>query len=124
MREAAIEQPLAGAVDAVATRLESLARDASAELARQGVSGGQVTLHRRVHVRYEGTDSALVVPFGSAADIRSAFETAYRQRFAFLMHERALIVEAVSVEAVGAGDAPAEPRHPALEQGRARWPTP
>jgi 5-oxoprolinase (ATP-hydrolysing) len=119
MREAAIELPLAGSVDAVATRLESLARDASAELARQGVSGGQVTLHRRVHVRYEGTDSALVVPFGSAADIRSAFETAYRQRFAFLMHERALIVEAVSVEAVGAGDAPAEPRHPALEQGRA-----
>jgi 5-oxoprolinase (ATP-hydrolysing) len=63
-------------------------------------------------VRYEGTDSALVVPFGSAAAIQTAFEAAYRQRFAFLMSERRLIAEAVSVEAVVAGDAPAEPRHP------------
>src|SRR5205085_4846042 len=36
---------------------------------------------------------------------------AYRQRFAFLMAERRLIVEAVSVEAVAEGDAPAEPVH-------------
>ena len=35
----------------------------------------------------------------------AGFEAAYRQRFGFLMHERRLIVEAVSVEAVGAGDA-------------------
>ena len=68
-------------------------------------------MHRRVHVRYEGTDSALVVPFGSVADIQAAFEAAYRQRFAFLMAERRLIVEAVSVEAVAAGDAPTETRH-------------
>jgi len=69
-----------------------------------------VAIHRRVHLRYEGTDSALVVPFGSVAQIQDAFEAAYRQRFAFLMKERGLIVEAVSVEAVGAGDAPAEER--------------
>ena len=42
-----------------------------------------------MHVRYEGTDSALVVPFGGLAEIQSAFEDAYRQRFAFLMKERA-----------------------------------
>lgn len=111
MREAAVEQPLAGALEAVGARLDTLAADAAGELKRQGVSGGEVKLHRRVHLRYEGTDSALVVPFsGSAAEIQAAFEAAYRQRFAFLMNERALIVEAVSVEAVGAGDAPAEPR--------------
>lgn len=110
MREGAIEQPLATSMAALTERLDALAADAEGELKRQGVSGGQVQLHRRVHVRYEGTDSALVVPFGSAAEIQSGFESAYRQRFAFLMHERRLVVEAVSVEAVGAGDAPAEPR--------------
>jgi 5-oxoprolinase (ATP-hydrolysing) len=41
----------------------------------------------------------------------AGFEAAYRQRFAFLMHGKGLIVEAVSVEAMIAGDAPAEPRH-------------
>jgi len=116
MREAAIEEALAdpAAVPMIAHRLDTLATDAEAELRRQGVNGGQVQLHHRVHVHYEGTDSALVVPFGSAAEIQSAFEAAYRQRFAFLMKERGLVVEAVSVEAVGAGDAPAEARYTAL----------
>jgi 5-oxoprolinase (ATP-hydrolysing) len=108
MREAAIEKPLAAALELVEAQLEALAAEAEAELRRQGVSGGRVHTLRRVHVRYEGTDSALVVPFGSVAEIQSAFEAAYRQRFAFLMKERALVAEAVSVEAVGAGDAPAE----------------
>lgn len=111
MREAAIELKLAAALQTVETRLDELATEAEAELRRQGVSAGVVHTHRRVHLRYEGTDSALVVPFGSAAELQEAFESAYRQRFAFLMKERALVVEAVSVEAVGAGDAPAEPVH-------------
>lgn len=108
MREAAVELPLADALPTVAQRLDALAAEAEGELRRQGVSGGEIRTHRRVHVRYEGTDSALVVPFGSVVEVQSAFEAAYRQRFAFLMKERALVVEAVSVEAVGAGDAPAE----------------
>ena len=122
MREAAVELPLAEAMAEVATRVDALAVAASDELRRQGTGGGQVQVqvrvHRRVHVRYEGTDSALVVPFvssdGSAVQIQAAFEAAYRQRFAFLMAERRLIVEAVSVEAVAQGDAPAEATHPLL----------
>ncbi|MBL8307229.1 MAG: hydantoinase B/oxoprolinase family protein, partial [Rubrivivax sp.] len=63
-----------------------------------------VTLRRNVHVRYQGTDTALVVAFGAAPDIVAAFEAGYRQRFAFLMPDRGLVIEAVSVEAVGAGE--------------------
>jgi 5-oxoprolinase (ATP-hydrolysing) len=119
MREASIEQPLVSALAAVQQRVDELGSEAADELARQGVGSGLVHLYRRVHVRYEGTDSALVVPFGSAAEIQTAFEAAYRQRFAFLMTERRLIAEAVSVEAVAAGDAPAEPRHPIDASGPA-----
>ncbi len=111
MRQAAIELPLLTALDAVTQRVDALALVAADELKRQGTGSGALQVHRRVHVRYEGTDSALVVPFGSAEDMRLAFEAAYRQRFAFLMAERRLIVEAVSVEAVAAGDAPTEPVH-------------
>jgi len=63
-----------------------------------------------VHLRYAGTDTALRVPFGRVDDMQAAFDAAYRQRFAFLMPERAVVVEAVSVEAVGAGEMPAERR--------------
>ena len=118
MREAAVELPLAEAMLEVAKRIDALAATAINELQRQGTGGGPVQVFRRVHVRYEGTDSALVVPFvsnnGSAVQIQAAFEAAYRQRFAFLMAGRRLIVEAVSVEAVAPGDAPTEAASPLL----------
>ena len=113
IREQAIELPLASeSLPLVGERLDALAAAARAELQRQQAAAGAVTIHRRVHVRYEGSDSALVVPFGDMQTIVAGFEAAYRQRFAFLMQGKSMMVEAVSVEAVVAGDAPAEPRHP------------
>lgn len=113
IREQAIELPLSQqTLPLVAEKLEALGAAAQAELERQQVSAGTVQLRHRVHVRYEGSDSALVVPFGDLGTILAGFEAAYRQRFSFLMQGKALMVEAVSVEAVVAGDAPAEPRHP------------
>ena len=122
IREQAVERKLAPeALPDIVARLDALAEAAVGELERQQASAGAVTTHRRVHVRYEGTDSALVVawppgaedtvPEALVAAITAGFEAAYRQRFAFLMTGKALVVEAVSVEAVVAGDAPAEPLH-------------
>ena len=113
IREQAVELKLAAdALPQIAERLDALAEVAQAELTRQEVSTGSITTHRRVHVRYEGSDSALIVPFvDNIAAITKGFEAAYQQRFAFLMHGKGLVVEAVSVEAVVAGDAPAEPQH-------------
>ncbi|MBA4175075.1 MAG: 5-oxoprolinase [Leptothrix sp. (in: Bacteria)] len=107
MREASVELPLDGAgLAAAASRLAELEAAAVAEVATQGVAAAAITARRKVHVRYQGTDSALLVPWGTADAIGQAFEAAYRQRFAFLMAGRALVIEAVSVEAVGVGEAP------------------
>jgi 5-oxoprolinase (ATP-hydrolysing) len=112
IREQAVELPLvASSLPSVAEKLDALAATAEAELGSQQVNAGTVQVHRRVHVRYEGSDAALVVPFGDLTSIQAGFEAAYRQRFAFLMQGKRLVVEAVSVEAVVAGDAPHEPRH-------------
>ncbi|OHC77148.1 MAG: 5-oxoprolinase, partial [Rhodoferax sp. RIFCSPLOWO2_12_FULL_60_11] len=116
IREQAVEVKLsAQAIPEIEGKLLALAAAAQAELQRQQVSTGTVSQFKRVHVRYEGSDSALVVPFGSMAEIKSSFEAAYRQRFSFLMLGKGLVVEAVSVEAVVAGDAPAEPVLPTFE---------
>src|SRR5258705_6363899 len=64
MRQAAIELPLDTAGAAPAERLDALAAEAVGELERQGVPAAQIVGHRRVHVRYESTDSAMVGPFG------------------------------------------------------------
>ena len=112
IREQAIEARLnAQTLQTVHVALETLATAAQAELQSQQVGQGQVTVHQRVHVKYEGTDTALIVAFGDLRQIEAAFERAYQQRFAFLMQGKGLVVEAVSVEAVIGGDAPSEPRH-------------
>ena len=112
IKEQAIELKLTtSALPEIAQALNGLAATAEAELQRQQVNTGNITTHHRVHVRYEGSDAALIVPFGTLEQIESGFEAAYRQRFAFLMQGKGLVVEAVSVESIIAGDAPAEPRH-------------
>ena len=109
IREQAIELPLVmESLPLVAEQLDALGDKARAELERQQVNAGAVTVAYRVHVRYEGSNSALVVPFGNLEQVQAGFEAAYRQRFAFLMSGKRLVVEAVSVEAVVSGDAPSE----------------
>ncbi|MBC5784834.1 hydantoinase B/oxoprolinase family protein [Ramlibacter sp. USB13] len=122
IRERAVEALLSPEqLPAIAAQLDELAAAAQGELQRQQVSAGAVQVRRRVHVRYQGSDSALVVPFGTQQEIVDGFEAAYRQRFSFLMPGKPMIVEAVSVEAIVAGDAPAEPtltEHPQREVPR------
>jgi 5-oxoprolinase (ATP-hydrolysing) len=119
IREQAVEVRLnSEALIEVRRKLATLADAARSELERQQVAKGAVTVHQRVHVKYEGTDTALIVPLGDLAQIEAAFERAYQQRFAFLMQGKAMVVEAVSVEAIIGGDAPAEARH-ALHGARA-----
>ncbi len=121
MREQASEVKLAPeAIAGIGVQLDALAQAAEAELRHQQLGFGQVSTRRRVHVRYEGSDAALIVGYPQGGDANAAavmrqieadFEAAYRQRFSFLMQGKGLVVEAVSVEAVIAGDAPVEPRH-------------
>jgi 5-oxoprolinase (ATP-hydrolysing) len=101
MRERAVEKPLDDSLDAVA---RELAADASRDLVSQGVPAERIHVLRRVHVKYEGTDTALAVMLGPRADMVAQFEAAYRKHFSFLMPERPLIAEALSVEAVAAGE--------------------
>jgi 5-oxoprolinase (ATP-hydrolysing) len=102
MRSRAIELKLESAnLPALGTTLDELAATTRDEVARQGVSPADITIHRRAHLRYEGTDTALVVPAGEAAAMQRAFEAEYLQRYSFLMPDRALMIEAASVEAVG-----------------------
>ncbi len=102
LKEKAVEEPLvSGYADAKAV-LDSLEQEGTAEMAAQGIVTDRITALRRLHLRYEGTDMALLIPDGSVEEATAAFEAAYEQRFGFVMREKPLIVEAVSVEVIGA----------------------
>jgi 5-oxoprolinase (ATP-hydrolysing) len=104
MREMTIERVLATeTMSDVRMRLRELGDAARAALLAQGLDAERIHLIERVHLKYEGTDTALSVAFGTRAEMVDAFEDAYHRRFSFLMRERRLIVDAVSVEAIGGG---------------------
>ena len=104
MRESAVEAPLTADLPGrLATGvLRDLEESARAELAAQGTDGAVIQVTRRVHLRYDGTDTPVQVRLGTAGEMTEAFERAYRTRFSFLMADKPIVVEAVSVEATAA----------------------
>ena len=109
MRERAVEAPLSE-LAALRTMAEELAAQARADLAAQGVAAGQVV--KRVHLKYEGTDTALPVALGASDEMTAQFEAAYRKQFSFLMPGRRLVAEALSVEAIAPGESVQERPRP------------
>jgi len=106
MREAAVEARLDTALmPRLEQLLAGLAAAARDEVLGQGVAAQHVTENKYAHLKYEGTDTAISVGFASLQEMAAQFEAGYRQRYSFLMPERALVVEAVSAEAIGAGEA-------------------
>ena len=103
MREQAVEAPLTTeGLENLPGTLDPLERDARAEVTAEGVPPERITAAHRAHLRYQGTDTAVIVPVGSLADMTAAFEAEYSRRFSFLMPDKPVIVEAVSVEVTGA----------------------
>ena len=105
IKEQALEKTLQDSLwPELRNTLSQLSAQAQTALRLQMVGGGELHTLERVHVRYAGTDSALMVPMGSLQEVKKAFEQAYLRRFAFIMPDKTLVVEAVSVEAVLAGE--------------------
>ncbi|MCP5083011.1 MAG: 5-oxoprolinase [Alphaproteobacteria bacterium] len=103
-RDRAIEEPLTqDTADQVAIIIDDLATENRADLARQGIPGSESQTHTHLHLRYDGTDTSLLVPYGSALAMRASFEDAHYKQFGFISPEKTIIVEAMSVESVGGG---------------------
>ncbi|HEX3060448.1 MAG TPA: hydantoinase/oxoprolinase family protein, partial [Usitatibacter sp.] len=106
LREEAVERRLeVAAIAEIEEKAVKLGEACVRELTEQGAQFDR--LEKRLHLKYEGTDTSLPVALGAVEAMRADFERLYRSRFSFLMPDRALIAEAVSVEAVGRPDASA-----------------
>ncbi|MBT3551765.1 MAG: 5-oxoprolinase [Rhodospirillaceae bacterium] len=104
-RERAVEIELTTSalrdLEPVLADLESQCRD---ELADQNIAADQTQIHRRLHIRYAGTDTALEVPFAPLDKVSGDFGAAHRSRFGFIDPGRSLVIEAAFVEAVGGAE--------------------
>jgi 5-oxoprolinase (ATP-hydrolysing) len=119
VRQQAVEAPLDDGVRATLEKVAGKLADAAAgEVAGQGVAPGKIKIYVRAHIRYAGTDTALIVDAGKLSfpspqgggealaalqKIKNTFERMHQARFGFVDRTKALVLEAVSVEAVGGG---------------------
>jgi 5-oxoprolinase (ATP-hydrolysing) len=102
MRELALEITLApSAMTGLQSKLQELASEARSDLLAQGVEASRIEIIERVHLRYDGTDSVIVVNLDTVDNMTAQFESAYQKRYSFLMQDKALVAEAISVEAIG-----------------------
>src|SRR4051812_19301511 len=121
-RQQAIEEPFGAKSLASLNKIaKRLAKEVSAEVAGQGVPAKTIKGHVRAHIRYAGTDTALVVKAGTLSAMKSAFEKAHKAQFGFVDRKKDLVIEAVSVEAVGGG---AKFKEKTLKTTRAKLPSP
>jgi 5-oxoprolinase (ATP-hydrolysing) len=118
-RQLAVEEPFeADVVERLVGRFDALCNDVTTELLDQGVEPEQI--HRRLHLRYAGTDTPLEATGESHQAILDAFEAQHRTQFGFISPDKSIVIEAIEAEAVGGGADATEPEHP-ISTGR---PTP
>ena len=118
MREQAVETHFSPhALHELTALADLLATEAVGELREQGADLSRVSVFRRLHLRYAGTDSALPVDLAPVESATAAFTAAHRARFGFATPGRDIIVEAVAVEATAGGDPVEETPIPAREFG-------
>ena len=120
MREQAVEQRLEPDLLASLQGLcDCLAADARAALLAQGGDADRLLTRHRLHLRYEGTEAALIVDLADYDSIIAAFTEAHRTRFGFATPDRAITVEAVAVELLQPGEPVAEARLAPRADGQA-----
>ena len=107
MREQAVEAPLTtDLIKSLPATTGPLERHGRAEVEADGGPARRITATHRAHLRYQGTDTAVIVPVGPLEQMTAAFEAEYARRFSFLMRDKPVIVEAVSVEVTAARQEP------------------
>ncbi len=105
MREQTLEAELdeAGLSEAEVV-LTSLSKDAAGTLVGQGVDRCNIQLKQSLQVKYQGSDTSLMVPFDELYAVKTAFEQAHKEQFGFVEPAKAIIIDCVVVEATGGED--------------------
>lgn len=89
-------------LERIQTRTDVLAKRAQDELLRQGFARNRIHIEVYLHMRYDGTDTALMtLKPAESWNMESVFIDTYRQEFGFVLSNRAILIDDIRVRAVG-----------------------
>ncbi|MFA9550612.1 MAG: hydantoinase B/oxoprolinase family protein [Hyphomicrobium sp.] len=104
-RERSIEAPLnADTMRKIENLAFDLGSETTEELLDEGVEHDDIAIQTFVHLRYDGADTALPIPFSEPDIMARDFEMLHRQRFGFISPEKSIFAAAIEVEAAGGGE--------------------
>ncbi len=117
LRQASLGKPLNANTPRLLAEMAMPCCEAAAEeVCGQGIARERIALEVQAHLRYAGTDTLLDIPAFRAeegeeptvaarrccaAAMRKAFEAAHQARFGFIDERKEVVLEAISVEAIG-----------------------
>lgn len=84
------------------SRLDKLTKDVTFELKKQGFEDKRIHVERMLNMRFEGTDTALMVlpndnDGDGKEDFEAAFNRSYKTEFGFLLDTKSIIVDDIKV---------------------------
>ena len=110
MRESQLEHNFGEDAEQIITnRAAPLIDEVRVEVAKQGVAEKDIKVQIKAHLRYEATDTSILVDSGTPAEMLRHFEKAHKQQFGFVAEGRGLVIEAVSVEGIGVNEPVIDP---------------
>ena len=100
-RHKTVETALSPAtLTALAPQLQQLEQQGMAELEAQGESVDGLQSTSLLHLRYQDSDSSIVVGYRDHAAVVEQFEQRHQQRFGFISQDKPLVVESIRVEVI------------------------
>ena len=101
MGEKSITKPLSqDSIGELEEIFQKLIRKTSNELHEQKVSPDKVNIQKYAHIRYKGTDSSIIIRYeDNILSLEKEFEEKHQRLFGFIMPDKTILIEAISVEA-------------------------
>ena len=81
--------------------MADLVEKAKSEVASQSIPVDQITMKKMAHIRPEGAQQTLEIPFTTPQKMTAAFEAAHQKRFGFYPKDALLLIDMLTAEAIG-----------------------
>ncbi len=99
-RQQTVEVLLSEGLDNLQVDLAKLQAEVKNDLYQQGVDATEIEVRSQLYLRYTGTDATLLVDLAEPTAMQTQFESLHQQRYGFIVPERALVVESLTIEGI------------------------
>ncbi len=91
------------ALPGLLNKLSCLQQKAEQELSKQGIADKAIESLHYLNIRYQGTDTPIMVEEPVDGDFVKAFKTAYQREFGFELSDQEIVVDDLRVRSIGRG---------------------